>query len=66
MGGFEPVRNGEFNYLDIKNEGLIIGKSPNGRMTELYNYMRLKNQHILNNHPNVAENDVIKQICSLL
>lgn len=65
MAGFERVKNGEFNYLDIKNEGLIIGKSPNGHMPEFYDYMRIKNKLILSKHTNVAARDVNEEICRL-
>lgn len=66
VAGFQPVKNGELNYLDIENEGLIIRKSRNDPTTEFYDYMRAKNQQILKNHPNAVEDDAIKRISRII
>lgn len=36
VNGFQPVQNGEINFLDINNDGLTVGRNPNKEAFEMW------------------------------
>lgn len=34
--GFKPIQNGEINFLDITNKGLMPGVNPNGKAMDFW------------------------------
>lgn len=65
MKGFEPVNIDKLNFLDITNDGLIIGQSPNGNMKEFIDYARNKAEKLLREHDELFDDDPLEVFCSI-
>lgn len=65
MDGFIPVKPDEINFLDVTNDGLVVGRSPNGESEQFVDYVVEKATKLLKEHeePPTPEFDVV---CSIL
>lgn len=60
---FEPYKLNNFNFLNITHEGLIMGKSPNNRRTEFYDYFIAEAKKLIKAHGDEPKQTVIEQFC---
>lgn len=60
---FEPYRLNDFNFLNITQEGLIMGKSTNIRRVEFYDYFKAEAKRLVEAHGDEPKQTIIDQFC---
>lgn len=64
VDGFNPVRKSELNFLDVTNDGLKIGKSPNDdRFNFLKNIIK-EIKELVQAHGDSPKETWIEQLCA--
>lgn len=61
--GFKPVSANEINFLNITNEGLIMGKSPYNERIQFIDYVIKEAKRLIKAHGDTPTKTSIEQYC---
>lgn len=60
---FKPFQLNDFNFLNITQDGLIMGKSPNNQRTEFYDYFIAEAKRLVEAHGDEPKQTAIERFC---
>lgn len=64
--GFEPVHEKALKFLDVTNDGLALGESPNGNRTLFLENMVQEAMRLVETNRDAPSETIIEQTCEIL
>lgn len=63
IAGFKPAQGDELNFLDITNDGLVLGRNPSGDLMDFVRYFRRESLRLITKHGDLPKKNEFDRLC---